>query len=142
MTKIMKALAETDARAKKYVGIVYDRTIDRGAHPNMLSVFTLVRRGRGKNTFTFSYQTTDNRVIRSSVYDTVHTGLAALTLICVTLPDEIDTPSLRKSIMLINKSSGAITRRRSRPVTPAIAATVSRTRKRPTRKRRASAPGG
>jgi hypothetical protein len=101
-------------KAKAYVGASYDRTIDRGAHPNMLSVFSLVRKGRKKNSFTFSYQSTDKRVRQAAVYDAVHTGLVALTLVCVTFPKELDMPYLKKGIMSVCKSTSAITRRCSR----------------------------
>jgi len=113
MATIMKSLEEVAPKAKAYVGASYDRTIDRGAHPNMLSVFSLVRKGRKKNSFTFSYQSADKRVRRMAMYDTVHAGLVSLTLVCVTFPRVLDIRSLKKGIMSVCKSTSAITKHSS-----------------------------
>ena len=105
MGGIMKSLQETDARAHRYVSTLYDRTIDRGAHPNMMSVFTMIKRGRKPNTVEFAYLTRNRIVLRSCYQDAIHIGLSAMMLYCVAYGDQVDTSSVRKEILRINKAS-------------------------------------
>jgi hypothetical protein len=109
MVKILKSLKDSDIRAYKYVSAVYDRTIDRGAHPNVMSIFTMMRKGKKLSSFKFLYATRDKVVLKASLKDAVHTGLAAITLYCVAYAGQFDMGAVRKQILRINK--GAITRR-------------------------------
>jgi len=104
MSTIMKSLEETDPRAHKYVSKLYDRTIDCGAHPNMMSVFTMMKKGEKPSSFDFSITTTDKIVLRTCLKDAVHTGLSALTLYCVAYADQFDMIAVKKQMLRINKS--------------------------------------
>ncbi len=90
--KMWTCLAEVDPNLRPVAEILYNKTIDQGAHPNVSSMslaLTIVRQ-EAKTQFTLAYLTEDRAVIEGAMKSVAQVGVVVLDVFRWVLRDRFD----------------------------------------------------
>lgn len=89
---MLKLAAEMDATEGSVAKLLYERTIDSGAHPNELALMQTLQINESPDQIEFksNYLDQDSVALRSALKTTAQVGICALSLFRVIYPERFD----------------------------------------------------
>ena len=99
MVDMRAALQAEEPRIENQFGVAYETTIDLGAHPNSLALWTNLSEPDTEGFRTYNYVNTEELARRQSVYAAAFSALTALFVILLAFRSELASSDLPERVI-------------------------------------------
>jgi len=103
--RLKDCLAASDSATADAITTLYDKTIDFGAHPNVLALAGAFRAkdDERRHQFSVAYLTDDRTVIRGTMKSVAQTGVASLSIFRNVFPERFDLLGLTERLTALRQ---------------------------------------